>query len=183
MAEAKPKFTAAEVKEHIKNIQTEIEKQKKALKKDRIFVAITPEQTEEKLKRVNSPMITTIEWNNTRQGGIVNVEVTVYNPDPTTSYRLFLHAWVGSGNIDPNVGTFLLNADARFPRFTIGAPSGFSVAPRVMRTLEIPYRLPVDLMPFGIDTMGFLGNICLMHVHGLDVGTYLDRGAFPFRLT
>src|SRR6266571_403302 len=42
----------------------------------------------------------------------------IYNPDAKPAYNLYGLIWVGSGNVDPAVGTFLLNVDTRFPRLT-----------------------------------------------------------------
>jgi hypothetical protein len=39
-------------------------------------------------------------------GGTVNLNVGVYNLDPTHAIWLFAHVWVGSSNYDPTVGTF-----------------------------------------------------------------------------
>jgi hypothetical protein len=49
---------------------------------------------------------------------IQQANVGIRNPDPSQAIWLFAHAWVGSGNVDPAVGTFLLNVDTRFPRLT-----------------------------------------------------------------
>ena len=49
---------------------------------------------------------------------MVNYNLGIWNPDPVQATSLFAHVWVGSGNIDPTVGTFLLNVDQRFPRRT-----------------------------------------------------------------
>ncbi len=40
----------------------------------------------------------------------------IYNPDPIQAIWLYAHVWVGSGNVDPVVGTFLGTVDPRFPR-------------------------------------------------------------------
>ena len=62
-------------------------------------------------------MIISQGWSGTAPGGTVNYNLGVYNPDPIQAIWLFAHVWVGSGNIDRTVGTFLLNVDAPFPAF------------------------------------------------------------------
>jgi len=85
----KPKFTPAQIKNHIKNIQEAIEKQRrKHEQKGEQFVSITPEQIEKKLKRVNSPFITGHGYNpKTTPGGTVPYVLYFYNAD-TTQYGL-----------------------------------------------------------------------------------------------
>jgi hypothetical protein len=170
-------WTAAQVREQIEKIKEVVERQKREYKSEH-FTAVTPEEIERKLKRVNSPMIVSQGWNSTTPGGTVNYGLGLYNPDPTQSIWLFAHVWVGSGNIDPTVGTFLLNFDTRFPRLTEPAFFGLTLAPNASATLR--YALEV---PAGIDKSNYLGNSCLMRFTWHDVGTYLDRGVFVFAVT
>jgi hypothetical protein len=54
----KSRFTRARIKNHIKNIQEAIEKQRRDHeRKGKRVVSITPEEIEKKLKRINSPFI------------------------------------------------------------------------------------------------------------------------------
>jgi uncharacterized protein YjgD (DUF1641 family) len=55
------KFTTAQLKEHISSIQKAIEKHKRENESEH-FTAITSEEIEKKLKRVNSPMIISQGW-------------------------------------------------------------------------------------------------------------------------
>ena len=115
----KSRWTRAEVQKQITAIEKVIEEHKRLVQPGEKFTAITPEEIERKLKRVDSPMIVsqTGSWTApTAAGGSFTYNLGVYNPDPTEAQCLFAHAWVGSGNVDPTVGTFLLNVDARFPR-------------------------------------------------------------------
>jgi hypothetical protein len=114
-------------------------------------------------------------WNGAIPGGNVNYSVTVYNPDPTTAIWLFVHVWVGSGNVDANNGTFLLNVDTRFPRLTQTAPTGFSLASGASTTLNFTLAVPA-----AIQKTGYIGNSCLMQFNWHDTGKYLDRGVFVF---
>jgi hypothetical protein len=97
---------------------------------------VTPEEIEKKLKRVNSPMIVSQGWSGTTPGGTFNYSLGIFNPDPTQASNLFAHVWVGSGNIDPTVGTFLLNVDTRFPRLTEPPVFGLTLAPGASATLN-----------------------------------------------
>jgi len=139
------------------------------------FVGITPEEVAAKFKRVNSPMIVGQGWSPTTPGGILNASISVFNPDPTSTGNLVLHFWVGSGNPDPNVGTFLNNVDARFPRLTEEQPFGFTLASGASRTLSFALRVPATM-----ERSAYLANSCLMRINFHDQGTYLDRAVLVF---
>ena len=171
------KWTPAQKKEHIEKIQKLVEKLKRENKLEN-FTGITPEQIEEKFNRINSPMIVGQSWGSTTPGGTVPYTVSVYNPDATTAIWLFVHVWVGSGNVDPNTGTFLLNVDTRFPRLTKTATTGFSLAPGASTTLSFSIAVPST-----VQLTGYIGNSCLMQFNWHDIGTYLDRGVFVFAVT
>jgi hypothetical protein len=171
------KWTAAQIKEHIKKIQQVVETQKSENKGEH-FTAITPEELEKKFKRVNSPMIVSQGWNDAAPGGTINYTLGIYNPDPVQAFWLFAHVWVGSGNVDPTVGTFLSNADDRFPRLTQPAFDGLTLAAGASGSLTFALTVPA-----GVDKTNYLGNSCLMQVNWHDVGTYLDRGVFVFAVT
>ena len=171
-----PKWTAAQVKEHILGISKAIEKHKRENKGEH-FTAVTPEDIARKLKRVNSPMIVSQGWSNTTAGGTFNYGLGIYNPDPTQAIWLFAHVWVGSGNVDPGVGTFLSNVDTRFPRLTLPKFAGLTLAPGASATLNFSIKVPAS-----IDKTNYLGNSCLMQFNWHDVGKYLDRGVFVFEV-
>ena len=167
------KFTTAQIKEHIRRIQKAIERNKPE-NKGKHSTAVTPEEIEKKLKRVNSTMIIQQIWNSTTPpGGTCNYSLMIYNPDLTDAEWLFAHVWVGSGNVDPTVGTFLSNVDIRFPRLTEPAFDGLKVAAGASATLNFAIKIPSK-----IEKTHYLGNSCLMLVDWHDVGTYLDRGLF-----
>src|SRR2546429_9952121 len=102
----KSKFTTAQIKEHVRNIQKAIEKHKRNNKGEH-FTAVTPEHIEKKLKRVNSPMIIFQSWSPTTPGGTFTYTLGIFNPDANAAWTLLAHVWVGSGNVDPTVGSFL----------------------------------------------------------------------------
>jgi hypothetical protein len=173
---AKPKWSPAQVKEHTRRIQEVVEQQKRQIKKGEAFTAVTPEDIERKLKRVHSPMIVAQSWNSSiAPGATVPYGVTIYNPDPTQAIWLFTHVWVGSGNVDPSTGTFLLNVDSRFPRLTNPVFAGQTLAPGASITLNFSLSIPAN-----IEKTSYLGNSCLMQFNWHDIGQYLDRGVFVF---
>ncbi len=171
------KWTTAQIKEHIKKIQQVVETQKSENKGEH-FTAITPEELEKKFKRVNSPMIVSQGWNDAGPGGTINYTLGLYNPDPDQSFWLLAHVWVGSGNVDPTVGTFLSNVDERFPRLTEPTFAGLTLAAGASGSLTFALTVPA-----GIEKTNYLGNSCLMQLNWHDVGTYLDRGVFVFAVT
>ena len=171
------KFSPDDVQKHIRRIQELVEAARRE-KKGENFTALTPEEIERKLRRVNSPFITMQSWDSkVPPGGTILYEVGIYNPDPVDVYHLFVHVWVGSGNVDPTVGTFLLNVDTRFPRLTEPPFSGLILAPGASATVQ--FTIPV---PTTIETTNYMGNSCLMQVDWHDVGAYLDRGVFVFQV-
>ena len=174
---AKKKLTSSQIKEQTKKIQDAIDKHKRE-NRDEHFTSLTPEEIERKLKRTNSPMIVSQSWGSAPPGGTFNYTVGIQNPDPTGAFSLYVHVWVGSGNADPTVGTFLLNVDPRFPRLTQPGPFGVSLAPGAFPTLTFVINVPT-----AIQKSNYLGNSCLMRVDYHDVGQYLDRGCFPFTVT
>ena len=171
------KLTPAQIKEHIKNIQKATEKHKQENKGEH-FTAVTPQEIERKLRRVNSPMIVSQGWSGTTPGGTFTYSLGVFNPDPTQAIWLFAHVWVGSGNVDPTVGTFLSNVDTRFPRLTQPAFAGLTLAPGASATLNFTIKVPSTA-----ERTNYLGNSCLMQFNWHDIGKYLDRGVFVFAVT
>jgi hypothetical protein len=171
------RFTAPQINEHIRTIQKAINKHKR-MNKGEHFTAVTREEIEKKLKRVNSPMIISQGWSGTAPGGTVNYNLGVYNPDPTQAIWVFAHVWVGSGNIDRTVGTFLLNVDTRFPRLTEPVFDGLMLAAGAFAILNFTIKVPST-----VEETNYLGNSCLMQFNWHDLGTYLDRGVFVFAVS
>lgn len=172
------RLTPSQKKEQIEKIQKLVEKFRRENKLEN-FTAITPEQIEEKFKRVNSPMFVSQGWSGiTTPGGTVTYNAYLHNPDPVAFNQLCLQLWVGSGNVDPNTGTFLLNVDTRFSRITHVGSAGFSLP--AGGNITITLTLPV---PSNIPKTGYMGNSCLMQLNWMDVGKYLDRGCFLFAVT
>jgi hypothetical protein len=177
MATEKSKWTPDQIKEQIQKIGKVIEQHKHENKGEH-FTSVTPEEIEKKLKRVKSPMIVSQGWNSILPGGVVNYNLGIFNPDPAQAIWLFAHVWVGSGNIDPVVGTFLLNVDERFPRLTQPAFAGLTLAAGASATLSFALKAP-----FTIEKTNYVGNSCLMQFNWHDIGLYLDRGVFVFAIS
>lgn len=170
------KFTAEQVKEHTKRIQEIVEAEKGRIKKGDNFTAITPTELEVKFKRVNSPMIVWQSWTGAvAPGGTIGYNVGIYNPDPVQAIWLFGHVWVGSGNVDPVVGTFLSNVDDRFPRLTQPAFAGLNIPAGGSSSLSYALKVPSTA-----EKTNYLGNTLLMQSTWHDVGLYLDRALFVF---
>ena len=158
-----------------------VEEHKRLVKKGEKFTAVTSEDVERKLNRTNSPMIVsqTGSWTGaTPLGGTFTYNLGLYNPDPTQALGLFAHVWVGSGNVDPTIGTFLLNVDTRFPRLTLPGFAGLTLPAGGSTVLTFSMKVPST-----VEKTNYLGNSCLMRFNWHDVGTYLDRGVFVFTVS
>ena len=142
------------------------------------FTAITPEEIEKKFKRVNSPMIVSQGWGSTTPGGSFNYSLGIFNPDPVAAANLFAHVWIGSGNVDPVVGTFLSNVDPRFPRLTEPPVFGLTLAPGASANLNFTIKVPATA-----EKTNYIGNSCLMQFNWHDTGKYLDRGVIVFAVS
>ncbi len=173
----KREWTPAEIKEEVRNIQKVIEEQKRKVKYEH-FTSVTPEEIKEKLKRAEIPWIFHQDWNSTTPGGTVNYRLGIRNSTSTKFIWLFAHVWVGSGNIDPIVGTFLLNVDTRFPRLTQPQFTGLTLNPNSYAFLNFSLKVPCT-----VEKTNYLGNSCLMQFNWHDVGTYIDRSVFVFAVS
>jgi hypothetical protein len=170
------KSTPAQVKKQKQRIIEVIEEHRRKSREEH-FISLTPEEIEHKLKRVNSPMIAWQSLSSVAPGGTFNYIVGIVNPDPVNVNFLFVHVWIGSGNVDPAVSTFLLNVDPRFPRLT--QPDGFA-------GLSLASEEPAELtflvkIPARIQKGAYLLNSVLMKLDYFGVGQFLDRAtsAFP----
>jgi hypothetical protein len=175
------KWTKAQIKEQTKRILEVVEEHKRLVKKGEGFTAVTPEDIERKLTRVNSPMIVSQSgsWTtSTPPGGTFTYNLGLFNPDPTQAIWLFAHVWVGSGNVDPVTGTFLLNVDARFPRLTLPGFAGLTLPASGQTVLKFTMKVPST-----VEKTNYLGNSCLLQVNWHDLGQYLDRGVFVFAVS
>lgn len=158
----KSKWTKKEIEIYSKKVLAITEKQKKD-NKLAYFTSITIKEIENYFKRLNSPMIISQGWRDTIPGGTISYFWGIYNPDPTTPHSLYAHMWVGYGNVDPVIGTFLSNIDNRFPRLTMKTPELISGASNsVMFSLKVPSP---------VQRTSYFGKSCLMKLNWHDVGT------------
>jgi hypothetical protein len=168
----------AQMQDLVRHIQDRSEKRKRENKRARI-IALTPEEIEERLKRSDSPLITMqMWWNETPPGGAFQFTLQITNFSLKKTWdALYAHVWVGSGNADPALGTFLSNVDTRFARLT-EPQDGLKLAPGTSAELKFTIKIPSK-----IEKTNHLGNSCLMRLPGAGVGTYLDRGLFVFSVS
>ncbi|HST10154.1 MAG TPA: hypothetical protein VLL05_07240 [Terriglobales bacterium] len=174
MASTRQKFSTTQIRKLTSQIEEAVRKLKRENKGEH-FTAVTAEEVQKKLRRLNSPMIISQGWSSTTPGGSFNYSLGIFNPDPIQVGSLFAHVFVGSGNVDPVSGTFLLNVDDRFARLTEPPFFGLSLAPGASATLNFTLTVP----PTAPRTQ-YLGNSCLMQFNWHDIGTYLDRSVFVF---
>lgn len=178
------KMTPAQLRERMKTILASIEQHKDASQRSgKQFASLAAADLEKSVSAKPAPSIGMFSWSRaTAPGGKVELNVFVVNPESNPAPNLYVHVWVGSGNIDPTLGTFLLNVDTRFPRLTRpenpglveGDPHPFPLSPGTKR-LDFFLAVPPD-----IEESVYLGNICVMQLNGHGVGKYLARAVFQF---
>ena len=140
------------------------------------FTALSQPTVAKRLADPETPFLGMIAWSKqTPPGARVDLSVFVFNSDTNPTPDIYIHVWVGSGNIDQNIGTFLLNVDPRFPRLTEPAFDGLTIASNASATLSFALKVPNT-----VEKTNYLGNSCLIGVNWHDVGRYLDRGVFVF---
>lgn len=164
---------------HLEKIRRDIEKARKELeRKGRHFTAVTDAQLRAKLRKAKSPMIVYQVWDGSAApGGQLHYSVGISNPDPTRAIWLFVHLFVGPGNIVPDAGEALASIDERFPRLTQPAFDGLAIDPGV--TARLDFVLPI---PAGIEPTNYLGNSFLFGSVWHDTGQYIDRSIFVFEI-
>jgi hypothetical protein len=163
----------------IKEVMTEIARiEKEAEKAGQIFVGITKEQLEEKLRRKNSPIIGGSTWANVTLGSTMNFTVYFYNPDPFVWQRLFVHAFIGSGTMIPDAGAATASIDRRFPTLTLPRWIGVTLGVGNWWNLTFPIRVPAS-----VDRTNYLGNAFLFRGNILGVDQLLDRASFIFEVS
>jgi hypothetical protein len=164
----------------VKDVLAEVSRlEKKAEKEGRIFVGITEEQLKKKLARTKSPIFVGSLWNATvPAGGTLNYDVHLFNPDPAVASRLFVHFFVGPGNMVPDAGGALAAVDTRFPRLTL--PKWIGITLGVQNYRQLAFAVPI---PAGIPRTNYLGNAFLFRGNILDLDEVLDRASAIFEVT
>jgi hypothetical protein len=183
------KLTDVQVLERVKALQEGIEKNKEGdRRKNTTFTQIRPEDVETRV-RASSPFFIGSSWDAAAPpGGIINLRTFISNPNhPELATDIYVHVFVGCGNVDPVVGTFLMNVDARFPRLT--RPGAFGLRPGMMApetsgwppdVMSLEFNLQI---PSAIEETNYLGNICLIQLGGvasIEAGQLLARDRFVF---
>lgn len=165
------------VAEHMRRIQEFLRKQEATAKREGWnYTSISEDELAVKLSRVHSPMIVFQGWSSfTSPGGSISYSVGIYNPDPQARGSLYAHVFVGAANMAPDISTAVTAVDPRFPRLTMPAFFGLTVAPGATATLQFSVAVPSN-----VEKTNYLGNTFLFQATYHDVGIYLDRGVFPF---
>ena len=161
-------------------IKKDVQKlQRAAERQDWNFTTPTDDQLTEKLGRAKSPMIVFQGWNGSAPpGGSISYQVGINNPDPTDWIWLFVHLFIGPGNMVANTGSALAAVDERFPRLTLPEFDGLQIASGATESLT--FKVPV---PAGVEPSNYLGNSFLFQATWHDPGNYIDRGLFVFQVT
>jgi hypothetical protein len=174
---SKPSKTAEQRKQHIEKILEEIKKHKEHAETEKLsFTGLTREEIEKKLSRTKTSMVIFQSWTSAASGGgTINYTVGIYNPDPVSAIWMFGHVFVGPANAVKDVASALLAFDSRFPRLTMPAFDGLTIAPGATATLTYAIQVPTSIEP-----SNYMGNCFLLREEWHDVGTYIDRGGFIF---
>jgi hypothetical protein len=176
---ARPRTPAGKAK-HLEEILKQIERhQREAERKKLAFTAPTEDQLKKKLGQARSPMIIYQSWNGgAAAGGTINYEVGIYNPDPTPWIWLFVHLFVGPGNMVADIGEALAPVDQRFPRLTQPRFDGLTINSGATEHLNFSFTIPA-----GMQKSNYMGNSFLFQSVWHDIGEYIDRGVFVFEVT
>lgn len=175
--------STADLRKQTKIILDVIEKGKEESRaSDENFTALTPGDIERNLK-AKDPFLSGYGWRKgAPPGGRLHLRTFIWNSESEPTPMVYAHVWVGSGNIDPAVDTFLANVDARFPRLTRPEYPGLAEGDPHRAPLSSGLkRLDFDLtLPSPLEESVYMGNICLMQLADFGVGRFLGRGVFPF---
>jgi hypothetical protein len=176
-ARVPPQEGKVTVAEHMSRIHEFLRKQEATAKKEGWnYTSISEDELAVKLSRVHSPMIVFQGWSGfTSPGGSISYSVGIYNPDPQARGSLYAHVFVGAANMAPDVSAALSAVDPRFPRLTMPAFFGLTVAPGATATLQFTVAVPSN-----VEKTNYLGNTFLFQATYHDLGVYLDRSVFPF---
>jgi hypothetical protein len=165
---------------NLDKILDEIDKKRvEASRKQLNFTGVDQEQLFRKLLRVNSPMIVFQSWNGSAaQGGRIDYQFGVLNPDPTNWVWLYGYGYVGPSNFMRDIGKGVAARDQRFADMTTPSFPGQSIAPSSTVTLTMSLTIPRT-----IEKTTYQGNTVLFQADWHDTGLYLDRGLWTFDVT
>jgi hypothetical protein len=176
---ARPRTPKDDKSKHLTTILKEIEKRRAEAKKEGLnFTAPTEEELKERLRRVDTPMIISQGWSaSATAGGLISYTVGIFNPDPVARGSLYVYVMVGPANMVREIGEALNTADERFPRLALPRAFGLVINPGAFAQLSFTISVP------NVEDSNYLGNSFLFQGDYHDVGSYLDRGFFPFEVT
>jgi hypothetical protein len=111
---------------------------------------------------------------------VITGRVSINFPEPEAipaASNIYVHVWVGSGNVDPDLGTYLLNVDPRFSR--LSEPKAPGLRPGTSQVPEIPVFPDLSLLSFRLqvpfDVEPSVCSMCLMRRSPFLVGEVLGR--------
>jgi len=157
----------------------ELDKQRaKAESEGLNFTYPTQDQLRQKLRAARSPFITFQSWNGTAPtDSSLQYTVGITNPDPDAWIWLFVHVFIGSANVAPDLSEALTAVDPRFPQLTLPSFAGLTVQPGT--TESVSFTIPIP----GVEPSNYLGNSFLFQATWHDPAIYLDRSVFVFEVT
>lgn len=143
------------------------------------FSRLTEEQLVKKLRgeTANSPFITGQGWTSgTTPGNAASYSVSVYNPDPTGYYPIFVSIFFGLFNFLPNedIGEGIAGY---LPAWPYMSTEPFNLASATSANKTFQY-----VTPSTAPRTTYTGNAILWRGEYHDIGTYYDRGLFNVTL-
>ena len=117
-------------------------------------------------------------WNSAAPHGTINYSVGIHNPDPDQKFWLFCPVFVGLAKIVTDVSDAASAVDSRYARLTMPDFDGLSINSGATSSLN--FSLPI---PTNVERTNYLGNCFLFMSTWHDLGEYLDRSLFVFKVT
>jgi hypothetical protein len=166
--------------EHARALMDEVEKRRAEAESEGLnFTAPTEDQLKKKLLSGRSPSIYFQGWSGTTTpGGTIAYSLGITNPDPTPWVWLFVHLFIGPGNLAADVDEAVSAVDSRFPRLTLPSFDGLQLAPGGSQTLSFSIQVPP-----GIEPSNYFGTSFLFQSLWHDPTMNLDRSFFVFEVT
>ena len=172
---AKKKAVKTVTKADIQKVREAIEKHRKAGKFEH-FDALTDEEIEKKLKRTNTPFISSLGYSsNTTPGGSFTFSAGVSNPDPVTVSEMYVYTQIGPGLAVTDNGIALLAVDDRWNRLAAPAPFGLSLPSGGFGSASVTIKAPSN-----IEKTTYFASVFLLRRQAFDVSLVLDRAGFAF---
>ncbi|MDQ3679178.1 MAG: hypothetical protein M3378_01270 [Actinomycetota bacterium] len=166
----------------VKAILAEIESQRrKAAEAGQHFTL--PTDAAQRIGPRSQPLIVWQAWNPTTSPGRSLVcNVGVANPSANGHEGLFVHLFVGTGNIvavEPasSPGVVTPGIDVRFPQLSLPRYPGISFEAGQTRSLSIGLVVPKAMEP-----SNYIANLLLFQAVWHDPGRSLDRSLFVFEV-